>query len=434
MDETRGKGGSRMAAHRKRSLLILGLICALTLCIFSLWLNHQGEETAKSWGSPEENIEIYFGAGALPAYFLCDQALTLRLLPLEDGPPGAELPAYCLVECLDRASCNEESWLYVSAPVFDLPSLNSKGWVKAKQSIPYTGENRGRLIYPVGIAENAKCYALDNEAVSLEGLDLSNQPWFEETRQGKEFLNYLVEERRDGLVRLTAAGGWSAWLAEEDLLYPPLTIEPKAVSLRVEGWRYRLDTWEALETLPEDYLLAGNLRNADPFSLEPLTDFSAAGLTTEYLGQPVYLSPAQDIACVPDLDGTGYLGFRCCWEPRVSVDTAETDLFLIGTAVFEEWALQRAGGPAYQRPKDWVLTDIRPIAGDLEEFRVRADYTMTSSPLYFMPSEGISGSAVFSTSLELRIRQVAKRRYQLVSVGTGGDGDGLALIGPDKIS
>ncbi len=151
-------------------------------------------------GSPsftELPLEIQFYTGALPEYFLSDREQILYLLPSEGAPESRRLPAYTMVNCYDRVLCEGEIWLYVDTPVFDIPAINAKGWVKESQGVPYTDEVRSLLVFPL---------YLKNEA---EYLDPHAGP-------------LLIEERQENQVYLTGAGGWANWVAIDDLRYPDL--------------------------------------------------------------------------------------------------------------------------------------------------------------------------------------------------------------------
>ncbi len=112
--------------------------------------------------------------------------------------------------------------------------------------------------------------------------------------------------------------------------------------------------------------------------------------------------------------------------------TRETDLLKIGEAAFDHYHSSFMGEdiPEEYRITSYKLNDISLFAGDKEEFCVHINSNYSTTGLYFMSANGSfkptdTGYECEENNSEFRIKSLGNNEYQIVSIGTGGGGQGL---------
>lgn len=103
-----------------------------------------------------------------------------------------------------RAELGE--WRYVDITVFDIPSVQ-RGWVRAA-SLAEPGEVQpmegrlpaGTIVYPVGQKDATDPRDLPSEVLQY-GMAIR------------------IQDERGDMVRVSAAGGWEAWVAKRDVVF-----------------------------------------------------------------------------------------------------------------------------------------------------------------------------------------------------------------------
>lgn len=118
--------------------------------------------------------------------------------------------------------------------------------------------------------------------------------------------------------------------------------------------------------------------------------------------------------------------------------TSETDLIKIGTVAFDEYmsTLTNAKTPDSDRIASYKLNDISVLAGDINEFCVSMNYDfMTDSDSYINPGHGAKGKGTWPNNyMEIRLKKISTDGYGIVSIGTGGGGQGLVPYAPQQMS
>ncbi len=112
--------------------------------------------------------------------------------------------------------------------------------------------------------------------------------------------------------------------------------------------------------------------------------------------------------------------------------TTETDLLEIGRIALDEYmaTFMSDNTPDSDRIASYQINNISVLAGGIEEFCVTLNYDFTTdNDSYVNPGRGAKGKGTWPDNyLEIRIRNIGKYAYEIVSIGTGGGGQGLKPI------
>ncbi|HWP96581.1 MAG TPA: hypothetical protein VN426_06995 [Syntrophomonadaceae bacterium] len=117
--------------------------------------------------------------------------------------------------------------------------------------------------------------------------------------------------------------------------------------------------------------------------------------------------------------------------------TEESDLLKIGAAAFDHYYSSFKGEniPKEYRITGYKLTDISLLAGDQKEFCVQTTSDYSTTTLYLLSANGSfhptdTGYNCEGSYHEFRIKSLGNHQYQIVSIGTGGGGQGLLPADP----
>ncbi|SHN56563.1 M56 family metallopeptidase [Desulfitobacterium chlororespirans] len=115
-------------------------------------------------------------------------------------------------------------------------------------------------------------------------------------------------------------------------------------------------------------------------------------------------------------------------EPLI-FSSGETDLIKLGQAAFETYMVLRMSEktPVEERIASYQLNDISIVAGDIHEFCVAVNYDFTTDhDGYRNPAEAAKGKGTWPDNYrELRVQYAYEDIYAIISIGTGGGGQGL---------
>ncbi len=107
----------------------------------------------------------------------------------------------------------------------------------------------------------------------------------------------------------------------------------------------------------------------------------------------------------------------------------ETDLIRLGTLAFDTYMefLMSEKTSVNERIASYKLNDISVMAGDINEFCVSLNYDFTTdNNSYVNPARGAKGKGTWPDNyLELRVQHAYEDIYTIISIGTGGGGQGL---------
>ncbi len=117
---------------------------------------------------------------------------------------GEIVEAYLALSLYDKDGNLEETWLLVKHAVFNIPAPPIY-WVRASECVPYTDANRTDARSPVRLREGAMVTTEIGTAEASEH-ELDNI--------------YAIGSIDNGTAHISAAGGWSASVPIEDILYP----------------------------------------------------------------------------------------------------------------------------------------------------------------------------------------------------------------------
>jgi hypothetical protein len=84
--------------------------------------------------------------------------------------------------------------------------------------------------------------------------------------------------------------------------------------------------------------------------------------------------------------------------------------------------------PISERIASYNLNDISVLAGDIKEFCISLNYDFaTDNDNYVNSGRGAKGKGTWPNNYwEFRIKHIEKDQYEIISIGTGGGGQGLA--------
>ncbi len=112
--------------------------------------------------------------------------------------------------------------------------------------------------------------------------------------------------------------------------------------------------------------------------------------------------------------------------------SGEQDLLKVGETAFEHYYSSFMGEdvPEEYRITGYKLNKVALLAGDEKEFCVRIESDYSTTGLYFMSANGSfkptdAGYECEGNYSEFRIKSLGNDEYQIVSIGTGGGGQGL---------
>ena len=115
-------------------------------------------------------------------------------------------------------------------------------------------------------------------------------------------------------------------------------------------------------------------------------------------------------------------------EP-LTFSSDETDLIRLGTLAFDTYMefLMSEKTTVNERISSYKLNDISVMAGDINEFCVSLNYDFTTdNDSYVNPARGAKGKGTWPDNyLELRVQHAYEDIYAIISIGTGGGGQGL---------
>jgi beta-lactamase regulating signal transducer with metallopeptidase domain len=109
--------------------------------------------------------------------------------------------------------------------------------------------------------------------------------------------------------------------------------------------------------------------------------------------------------------------------------STETDLIRLGTIAFNAHmtTLMSDNTPDSDRIASYKLNGISVLSGDINEFCVSLNYDFTTdNDSYVNPARGAKGKGTWPDNyLEIRIRHIEENKFEIISTGTGGGGQGL---------
>lgn len=115
----------------------------------------------------------------------------------------------------------------------------------------------------------------------------------------------------------------------------------------------------------------------------------------------------------------------------------ETDVTKLGASAFGMYmnSLMNTTVPVNERIASYQLNDISLLAGDLNEFCVSINYDFTTdNDAYVNPAIGAKGRGTWPDNyMEIRVKNTGEDSYEIVSIGTGGGGQGLEPAGGNAL-
>lgn len=125
-------------------------------------------------------------------------------------------------------------------------------------------------------------------------------------------------------------------------------------------------------------------------------------------------------------------------QSGLTFTSSETDLIRLGTIAFDAHMATLTSGnlPVSDRIAAYQLNHISVVAGNINEFCVSLNYDFTTdNESYVNPSRGAKGKGIWTdNSLEIRVRHIEKNKFEIISIGTGGGGQGLTPYAAEQTS
>ena len=180
-------------------------------------INTLNEElTSNSYGAFSPSISYGYLGYNPDFYVLVQKETELKILPYDKAQYTNLIFENSLVRVLDKAQIqsneeirNDKYWYYVEITVYDTPQ-NTRGWIRAEETVPYTEENQYLVTSPISIKDGSKIYEESNP------LDDDAEYILSKSDSG------IIMEYLDEYVRVGAAGGREFWTKLENVVYPEI--------------------------------------------------------------------------------------------------------------------------------------------------------------------------------------------------------------------
>lgn len=178
--------------------------------------------------------------------------------------------------------------------------------------------------------------------------------------------------------------------------------------------------------------VGGRIKNILSFKKTTFWMISAAIVLVTLVSIGLMTNPKSDELDAAQGNGGAYTGLNekdPLTAETTAFETEETDLLEIGRIAFDEYmaTLMRDDTPDSDRIAVYQLNDMSMLAGDIEEFCVTLNYDFTTdNDSYVNPGRGAKGKGTWPDNyMEIRVKNIGKYAYEIVSTGTGGGGQGL---------
>lgn len=140
--------------------------------------------------------------------------IKLYVYPQKGAAFLRNIPKNTIVKVINAGmveSENRKLWLYVNIPVHDSP-MDNFGWVPEEYTQPLTKQNQKQVQSDVTVKKGTEVY----EVYEFEMIKSSKPIKLNNNANGR------LEEKKNGLVRLSCAGGWGFWVNEKYIIYPSI--------------------------------------------------------------------------------------------------------------------------------------------------------------------------------------------------------------------
>ncbi len=128
---------------------------------------------------------------------------------------------------------------------------------------------------------------------------------------------------------------------------------------------------------------------------------------------------------------------KSVYPEYLKITTTATAPEKIGAMILNEWMKKKMETPLEDGTKvtSFHIQETKVFAGDLDEFAIWFEYDFTATrdkngSTLHMAGSTMSDSKGLHAYTEMRIKKVSKTGYVLLSVGTGGAGQGLKAVNP----
>ncbi len=138
-----------------------------------------------------------------------EKEIDILALPLGNASPLNGIGENTVVEINDRVFSDGESWYYVTIPVYDTP-INVKGWIREKDTVPYTKDKQKLVQSDVYFKKGTPVYETDD--ISL--IDSLQPTLTTIDRRGR------LEEKSNGFAVIACPGGEYLVIEGKYLRYP----------------------------------------------------------------------------------------------------------------------------------------------------------------------------------------------------------------------
>jgi hypothetical protein len=163
---------------------------------------------------PPSICYVYFEE--VGSYVFIDHQTNIRMLPYDNAQNIRVVFENSLVKVLDKAQVqtleeyeNDKYWYYVEVRAYDTP-LNTKGWIRLEETLPYTEDNQSKVTGPVKIKDGVE---ICEEDPFVDG--------YSECTLSSDEVGRIIGFK-DGYVWIMAAGGEDFWTKEENIIYPEI--------------------------------------------------------------------------------------------------------------------------------------------------------------------------------------------------------------------
>jgi outer membrane murein-binding lipoprotein Lpp len=146
-------------------------------------------------------------------YVFVEKETNIKILPFDNAQDVNIVFANSLVKVLDKADVqnDEKFWYYVAITVYDTP-LDTRGWIRVEETIPYTKSIQSKVVSPITVKKGSKIYENDSP--------------FDNNKAKYTILDYriigMIEQRHEGYAKITSGGGKCFWTKEDNIVFPDI--------------------------------------------------------------------------------------------------------------------------------------------------------------------------------------------------------------------
>ncbi len=149
-----------------------------------------------------------------PQQVFAPSNVTVWALPREGFMPLRTIPQGCVFQVLEAANPrpggDDPTWFYVEVPWIGDSPVNTQGWVRADDTVPYGPDIESQVRCPVTMNPGTVVYEVEDFS------QISSSTGVEAER----IMIGIIHETRDDFSLVTIGAGLSVWVKTDELNFP----------------------------------------------------------------------------------------------------------------------------------------------------------------------------------------------------------------------